>query len=230
MSRVVKEADVRRNEILAAAYKLFVRYGYDATTVNALIDELRLSKGAFYHHFESKEEVMQALARRMAEGMYGQLSPVLARRDLSPVDKLNVMFGAGAQYKKEHAPMVRAVADIYYREENLRLRMRLIAESVAVVGPVFARILEEGKRDGSFSIDDPDETARLIIHLATFLHDAFGEAWKHAANDLPGAVAQYRRRVDAYARALERILGLAPRTLALIDDDTIRLFLEQERP
>jgi AcrR family transcriptional regulator len=229
MPRIVKAADVRRGEILSAAYQLFVRLGYEATTVNALIDELGISKGAFYHHFSSKEEVLQALARRMAEEMYARLEPLVSGKNLSPVEKLNAMFGMGTQFKREHAPMVHALADIYCREENLRLRARINAESIAVIGPLFARVLDQGSQDGSFAVVDPAETARLIIHLGTFLHDAFGEAWKHAASDLPGAVALFGRRVDAYARALERILGLLPGTVALIDSDTIRLFLERER-
>jgi AcrR family transcriptional regulator len=229
MPRVVKEAAVRRSEILDAAYQLFVRDGYDATTVNALIEALGISKGAFYHHFESKDEVMQALARRMAEEMRAKVEPVLARPGLSSVDKLNLMFSFGAKLKREHVPLVHAMAAFYYREENLRLRARIIAESTAVMGPLFARILDEGQRDGSFTVDDPVETARLLIHLGTFLHDAFGDAWQRAANDLKGAAAQFRRRVEAYARAFERILGLDEHTLSLIDDRTIKLFLNLEK-
>src|SRR5690242_6917192 len=124
MGRVVKVADERRREILATAYALFVRHGYEGTTVNAIIDELGLSKGAFYHHFESKDDVLQALARRMAEEMYAKVEPLVARRDLAPVDKLNLMFGMGAQYKRSQLPMVRAMTELYVREENLRLRNR----------------------------------------------------------------------------------------------------------
>ena len=229
MARTVKAADVRRHEILTAAYRLFVRDGYDATTVNAILEELGLSKGAFYHHFESKDEVLQALARTMAEQMRANLAPFLARSDLSAVDKLKLIFSLGAKFKREHVPIVRAMAAVYYREENLRLRARIIAESIAVMRPLFAAILDEGRREGSFSIEDPEETASLLIHLGNFLHDAFAEALKRATGDLPGAVAQYRRCVEAYARALERILGLDDHTLSLIDDDTIELFLTMEK-
>lgn len=230
MARVVKAAEVRRSEILDAAYRLFVRDGYDATTVSTILDALGLSKGAFYHHFASKDEVLHALARRMAEAMHARLAPEMERRDLSPLEKLNLLFGQGAQFKREHAPVMRAFCQVFYREENLRLRARIIAESIAVMGPLFARILDEGMRDGSFDIDDPVETGRLLMHLATLLHDAFGDAWKRAPTDLPGAAALFERRAAACARALERILGLAKHTLVLLDPSDVRLFLEQVRP
>jgi AcrR family transcriptional regulator len=229
MVRIVKDADVRRNEILATAYGLFVRDGYDATTVNAIIEEIGLSKGAFYHHFESKDEVMEALTTRMAGEMKRNLEPKLAQPGLSAIDKLNLIYSLGAKLKREHIPFVRAMSAFYYREENSRLRARMIAASIAVMGPLFARILDEGIRDGSFAIEDPVETASLLIHMGTFLHDAFGVAYRRAVEDLPGAIVQYRRSVEAYGRALERILGIADHTLVLIDDETIELFLEQEK-
>ena len=118
MPRVVKRADVRRNEILTTAYALFCLRGYEGTTVNAIIDELGLSKGAFYHHFESKEEVLQALARRMAEEMYVKLAAAGDEREASPLDKLNLMFGTGAEYKKAQLPMMRAMMrDLRARRE-----------------------------------------------------------------------------------------------------------------
>jgi AcrR family transcriptional regulator len=217
MPRVVKSADVRRSEILDAAYALFAHLG-----------ELRLSKGAFYYHFTSKEDVLHAVARRMAEQMRAQLAPLIARRDLTPVDKINLMFSSGARYKREHLPMVRALAHLYYGEENLRLRARLTAEAFDVMGPLFARILDEGARDGSFDIENPVETAHLVMHLGTYLHDAFGQAWKRAQTDLPGAIAQFQRRVDCYTRALENILGLPKHSFDLIDSETLRLFLTTE--
>jgi AcrR family transcriptional regulator len=233
MARVVKAADVRRNEILATAYHLFVRDGYDATTVNAILDAIGLSKGAFYHHFESKEEVMQALAQRMAEEMHAKLAPMVARRDLAPLEKLRLMFAAGTQYKKENVAMVRAVADLYCREENLRLRQRIVSAAMEVVGPLFARILDEGVRDGTFDVEHPAETARLVMHLGTFVHDSWADAMKRAVTDLPGAIALIRRLFDAYVAALARILGVDPRALGLVelmDDETLALFLRPEGP
>lgn len=229
MARIVKTAEVRRSEILDAAGRLFIRHGYDATSVQMILDELRLSKGAFYHHFESKEQVMEELAQRFVEEMFGRLAPLADRRELSPLEKLNLTFGTGSRYKRERVEAFRIFADIYCRDANRRLRDRMVAIGIEVVGPLYTRILDEGMRDGTFTIEDPAETARLIFHLGTFLQDGFTEAWKRADHDRPGAVAQYRRRVDAYSQAVERILGLDPHTLMLIDDDTIELFLSQER-
>ncbi|MGN6101053.1 MAG: TetR/AcrR family transcriptional regulator, partial [Devosia sp.] len=59
--RIVKSAGLRRQELLDIALKLFATRGYDETSVNDVIEAAGLSKGAFYHHFSSKEDLMKAL-------------------------------------------------------------------------------------------------------------------------------------------------------------------------
>jgi AcrR family transcriptional regulator len=46
-----------RERILAAAFELFLHHGYDGTGVNQILEKSELSKGAFYHHFKSKDEI-----------------------------------------------------------------------------------------------------------------------------------------------------------------------------
>ena len=65
MARIVKEPAVRRNEILDAAQRLVYRKGYEQMTIQDILDDLHLSKGAFYHYFDSKQSLLEALIERM---------------------------------------------------------------------------------------------------------------------------------------------------------------------
>jgi AcrR family transcriptional regulator len=56
-----RRAQETRQLILDAAYRLFARQGYGQTSVDGIIAEAGASKGAFYHHFASKEELFRAL-------------------------------------------------------------------------------------------------------------------------------------------------------------------------
>lgn len=51
-----------REKIIEAAWQLFYRYGYEATTVEDIIRVSGTSKGSFYHYFESKDSLMGSLA------------------------------------------------------------------------------------------------------------------------------------------------------------------------
>jgi AcrR family transcriptional regulator len=85
--RIVKEPEERKSEILDAAEKLFAAKGYEAATVNYILDAVKIAKGTFYYYFKSKEDVLDALIeRRINEGM--QKAEEIAVSTLPPVEKL----------------------------------------------------------------------------------------------------------------------------------------------
>lgn len=226
MVRVVKKAEERRTEILDAAQGLFLSRGYDATTVNDLLNAVGISKGAFYHHFSAKEDVLQALVWRMAEQGLAALSPVIEREDLGPLEKLKIFFTEGQRFRKEHATTLRPLIEVLFRDENLRLRLRGTEQMIELVAPRLARVLEEGAKTGVFDIDDPLETARLVLNLGTLVHEAFATALKLAASSKPDAVTLLCKRVASYERALERLLGIPKHSLSIVDPELMELFLE----
>lgn len=63
----MRKGDEKRQELLDTAEKLFCLKGYEATSIQDILDALHLSKGGFYHHYASKEEVLRALCTRHAE-------------------------------------------------------------------------------------------------------------------------------------------------------------------
>lgn len=61
--RIVKEASVRRNEILDAAEQLFVTKGFDETSTNDILEQVGIARGTLYYHFKSKEKILDAMIR-----------------------------------------------------------------------------------------------------------------------------------------------------------------------
>jgi AcrR family transcriptional regulator len=225
MVRIVKKADERRTEILEAAQRLFMSRGYDATTVNNLIAAVGISKGAFYHHFSSKDDVLRALVWNMAEQGLAALWPIFEREDITPLEKLKSFFNSGQQYKKENAPALRSIIEVLFREENLRLRLQAAEQMTEIIVPHLGRVLEEGAKTGQFDIDDPVETARLVLNLGALLHEAFAVALKLAKSGNPDATLLLRKRTDSCERAIERLLGIPEGSLSIVDPELIELFL-----
>lgn len=226
MARVLKKPEERRAEILDAAQALFMSRGYEATSVNDIIDAVNLSKGAFYHHFAAKTDVLDALVRRMADEGLSAALPTLERADLSPLERLNAFFRGGGQYKKDNADALRAVVAVIYRDENLRLRLRSTEEMIDRITPPLGALLAEGKAAGVFDVDDPVETARLIMNLGRMVHDAFSAALKYPPDRRAEAVALCSTRTAACERAIERVLGISKGSLTIVDPEMIEPFLE----
>ena len=83
--RIVKEATERKNEILDAAAVLFMKKGFDNTSTNDILEAVGIARGTLYHHFKSKEEVMDALIDRQMEKILSAARQAAA--DLSVPDQ-----------------------------------------------------------------------------------------------------------------------------------------------
>lgn len=81
--------EATRKAILDTALKLFGERGFHATTVQAITENAGLTKGAFYHHFESKEEVLQHIHAEYANEMVAGMRKVLAEAaHTTPLEQL----------------------------------------------------------------------------------------------------------------------------------------------
>ncbi|MFH1373009.1 MAG: TetR/AcrR family transcriptional regulator [bacterium] len=83
-------AETRRNQLLGAAQTLFIRNGYRATSIESIARRAGLTKGAFYYHFRSKEEILCRLLQRMAD-QFSTAFESETDRDLSPGYVLNLL-------------------------------------------------------------------------------------------------------------------------------------------
>ena len=73
------EAEKTRARILASALSLFAKKGYERTTFTDIAARLKMTKGAVYWHFETKEDLLIALVREMIEKFHSQLGDLSAQ-------------------------------------------------------------------------------------------------------------------------------------------------------
>src|SRR6201997_2531122 len=95
MPRVIKHPDIRRAEMLDRASALFVQRGYDNVSLNDLIADAGVSKGAFYHWFPSKDALISALAERSARQAFTLVEEAMTQCIGNPLDRLNAVLQAG---------------------------------------------------------------------------------------------------------------------------------------
>ncbi len=92
MPRVVKHPDIRRAELLDRAAELFLRRGYDNVSLNDLIADAGVSKGAFYHWFPSKDALVAALAERSAREAFAGVEDAVAGCGGDALARLNALL------------------------------------------------------------------------------------------------------------------------------------------
>ncbi len=152
------------NLILDTARGLFMEKGYEHTSIQDIIDNLGgLSKGAIYHHFKSKEDILAAVVDRMTEESNQMLAVIRDCRDLNGKEKLRTIF-------KES--ILRPVQDDIFTtapnlSKNPKLLFMIFEETVKEAAPNYIQpIIEEGIADGSIEADYPAELSELIILAA----------------------------------------------------------------
>ena len=216
--RVARDPAGLRRRLLDEAQRLFFDRGYDRTSVEDVLGAANSSKGAFYHHFASKEALLEALAVRLADESVAEAAAVLERPGLGAVERLSAFLADSRRLKIEAAPIIRRTLPVLFRPENAALRQRVTAATIARVAPVLAAILEQGRQEGVFDTPDPLGTAELLLHLGTASHDSIARAL--AAADA-GSLDQASEMLDVRLRLLEqafsRVLALPDGTVSLTE-------------
>src|SRR5438045_6817083 len=99
----------RREAFLDVAQRLIVTKGYEAMSIQDVLDELEISRGALYHYFDSKQALLDGVVDRFADAAMAQIAPVLADPNLPAIRKLEQVLGGIARFKAEQKPLVLAL-------------------------------------------------------------------------------------------------------------------------
>ena len=158
-----KYPEVTVEKILDAAERLFLEKGYDNTTIQDIVDELGgLSKGAVYHHFKSKEEIMDAVGDRMFT-LNNPFEAVRRRTDLNSLQKLQEAIRLNQSDEARTDMTIQAIP----LTRNPRLLVEMIESNRRILTPYYQELLEEGNRDGSLHTEYVKEIAELMPLLTS---------------------------------------------------------------
>lgn len=151
------------NLIIETAGRLFVEKGYEHTSIQDIIDNLGgLSKGAIYHHFRSKEDILTAVTDRMTESSEILLRQIRDDKTLKGREKLQKIFYASIN-RPEQDDMFKSAPKL---GENPQLLSMMLHETIDVTVPEYIfPIMEEGIKDGSIVTNYPRELAEVLILL-----------------------------------------------------------------
>jgi AcrR family transcriptional regulator len=197
----------KRDAILDVAQRYIATKGYEQMTTQDLLESLQISRGAFYHYFESKQALLMALVERMAEQAEQLIAPIISDRELPAEDKLLRFFDVVDQYKRDNLGIVFALLRIWYADENALFRQKLYLARIQRIVPWLAQIIEEGVAEGVFTTPYPDHAARTIIALLEDLGYAVAGLLL-LEEGTPLDIARMTQMGEATADALERVLGM----------------------
>lgn len=150
--------------ILDVAFRLFMEKGYEHTSIQDILDQLGgLSKGAIYHHFKSKEDILTAVIDRMTAKSNQLLADIRDRLDLTGKEKLKMIFKESISRPIQDD--IFTVAPDFHN--NPKLLFSLLHETIEEAAPGYILpILKQGISDGSIETDYPEQLAELLLLAA----------------------------------------------------------------
>lgn len=148
--------------ILSVSAKLFLEKGFDKTSMMDIAKTAGISKGAIYHHFQSKDEIIKSVTERQAQAVKDVMENFLSETySLSGKEQLQLILERNFENQKAH-----------YLDDVMSIRMKSAEfvlsymQSCVNKGSAFvSEIIKRGIADGSLVTDSPDECAEVFLLL-----------------------------------------------------------------
>lgn len=201
----MRKGEERRAAILRTAEEMFYQNGYEKTTISEIITALGISKGGFYHHFTSKESLLQAICDRKAEESYEAALAAVQDCPGTWADKFNAMFDQYGMWKHGNADFMGLLIRVAYREDNLVMRDKLKRKSMGLMLPLVDEIVKGGVAAGEFITPYPEGTGQLVLQLGSSFSDAI--AGLLLGQSQAPDTARILELLELYRYAVEQVLG-----------------------
>lgn len=194
-----KNVTERRQEIMETALKLFINKGYEKTTTNDILNALNLSRGGLYHHFSSKEDILDNAINTLFVAEIDKVKPMIESDSISATEKLKYLI----EFVPPAQPIIDDVKSIIQANDNPTMIAHLLKIKLEVVTPLFINIIEQGIREGIFECNYPNEVSKISVILSTILF---------TNTMVQMTLEEFQRMVIVFQNLVEAIVGAKPGT------------------
>lgn len=219
----MRKGEAKRQELLNTAEQLFCQKGYEATSVQDILDALKLSKGGFYHHFASKEDVLKALCDRRA-ARAAAFTAQLLNEAQTPMDRVNAVLHGYIPLRREEGAFMAVMLPGLDKPEGRAIAMAYQDSLLAHFQPLLKA--EIASASAAQMIFPPvKEIEGIVLNL-------INHCWMEAAGLILAAAKAGRQpemltllhEVERYRRAVEVLLDAPYGTLEIIRVEEIAEF------
>lgn len=165
--QVQKDAKDRKNEILDAAGELFAKKGFDGTSTNDILETVGIARGTLYHHFKSKEDILDAIIDRYISEILVRLKETANDKSIPVTERLIGSIMALKIRDKNSE----GIKNEIHKPQNALMSQKVQKVIINEVVPIFAHIAEDGVKEGIFSTPFPYEAIEMLLVYANIIFD-----------------------------------------------------------
>jgi len=197
------KSSTRKEELMAIALDLFDQYWYEKTSIQMIIQEWKVTKGAFYHYFPSKEAILEDVVNMNIQDTEKIIQKVVDNTKLNALEKMNTMFVDIQKWKIKNRTSRWKIKKIIHTHKNIEFEQKLIDSTSEHISPLLEKIFIQWKKEKILDIRYPKLLAKRFFSLMIAL-----------SNGLQKEDA--KQCIEFIQDSLERLLGIATGSLQLI--------------
>lgn len=160
-----KNPEQTKERIVDASIKLFIEKGYEQTTIQDILDALNLSKGGLYHHFKSKEEILEVVKQKRAQYAAERARDLIENtKGTNAKEKLkNILYkiATDTEIHSYDTILTSQTNDPYFVMSALQ---NTVNQDASILG----KLIESGRKDGSLQTTQPVLCAEIFLLLLNF--------------------------------------------------------------
>lgn len=225
MPRTVKEYDARYSEFLDVGQQLFYARGYANTSVQEIIAEMGVAKGLFYYYFASKSDLLDAIIERLSRQMLATLTPMIDDPTCDARTKFEQFFQRTQTWKLANREFLIDIMSVIYSDENALLRTKIVAATMPIAAPLLAQIIRQGVAEGVYCVEYTEECAEILLEMGQAIALPVAQVLLAApppGAELEAALTRLARRILAYERSMERVLGASEGSISILTPAQLR--------
>ena len=203
-----KRGDARKKEILDTAEQLFASNGFDNTSTNDIINAVGIARGTLYHHFTSKEDILDSVIDRINDTLMRDAKKIAEDQQIPLLDRLTDSICALNVDSRIGEEVLIQVP----KPQNALLHQKMQEKLLSGIVPIIADLIDEGNSEGIFHSPYPKEAAEMLMIYSNIAFD-------EVAVMSPEVRMQ---KIQAFICHAERIMGTEEGTLR---DPILRIFL-----
>jgi len=192
---LTKETNSKREDIIQAALQLFIQQGYEQTTITQIMKAANVSKGGMYHHFESKEEILDVVIHHLIDEDMKRYSAMIANEEMTAIEKFNALFTLNDN-RPQH--VVEAMEyTIRHPNSLFDYRTRELSKERSI--PCLVEIIQQGIDEGLFQTEYPMELGEFCYVISQSVFE-----------NMPQGInkTDMERRIDAFLFVMSKSLSI----------------------
>jgi AcrR family transcriptional regulator len=163
--RIVKDPEIRKNEILDAAEELFTLKGFDGTSTNDILERVGIARGTLYYHFKSKEDIMDALIERINARVLSAAKEAASDKSV-PVPERLLRTVAALKISEQNTTVMEHI----HRPQNALMHQKIQKTMLKSIPPILTEIIRDGIKEGLLNTPFPYECMEMVF---TYLNTIF---------------------------------------------------------